>query len=239
MESETQVQASGPAEIAPVATSMSAAGTLLGIFVKPKATFQALAGKPRILVPILCLVAFQLVFGLILAQTGVIESDAMAKLEAKGAPQEQIDAISKAMGGPLKYIMVIGGPIALVFVLLLSGGLLYFMANLMLGARLRYTHYLCTAAYGGIVGIADQCVRIALAVNKGTLDVSVGVGAFFGDGLSVPLRMLDTITDPLVLWATAVQALGIGVMAKKGFGFGLLALLPGLVLAIVLSAFRR
>jgi hypothetical protein len=217
---------------------MSAAGTLLGIFVKPKATFGALSAKPRILVPILCLVVFQLVFGLILAQTGVIESDTVAKLEAKGAPQEQIDAVSTALGGPLKYVAVVSGPIALVFVLLLSGGLLYFMANLMLGARLRYAHYLSVAAYGGIVGIVDQAVRLALSMNKGTLNVSLGIGAFLGDDLSVPLRMLDTITDPLLLWATGIEALGVAVIAKKGFGFGLLAVLPGLVLAIALSAFR-
>jgi hypothetical protein len=113
------------------------------------------------------------------------------------------------------------------------------MANLMLGGRLRYTHYLCIAAYGAVVGIVDQAVRMGLALNRGTLLVHMGVGAFLGDDLSAPLRVLDTATDPLLLWAVLVQALGVAAMTKKGLGFGLLAVLPGTLILCALSAFQR
>jgi hypothetical protein len=235
-------------EIAPAAAvsggepepkTVSAAGSLIGVFTEPKPTFEALRGKPRILAPLVVLVLFQLVFAIVLAQSGIMKNDAIAKLEAKNAPQEQVDAVTRVMDSPVRFAFAIAGPIVLVFSLLVSAALLYFMANLMLGARLRYAHYLCVAAYGGVVGTVDQIVRMGLALSRGTLDVHMGVGAFLGEDLSGPMRVLDTGTDPLLLWAVAIQALGVAVMAKKGFGFGLLAVLPGTLLLIGLSAFQR
>lgn len=238
MNADTLAPSPGDAAVDPEAPQMSAAGTLIGVFTEPKKTFAALREKPRFLAPVLALLLFQLIFGLVLAQSGVMKNDAVAKMEAKNTPQEQIDTVNKMMDGPVKYVFALAGPIVMVFILLFSAGLLYFMGNLMLGARLRYAHYLSVAAYGAVVGIVDQLVRLGLAVSRGTLHVHLGVGAFMGDELSAVMKILDTATDPLLLWAIAIQALGLGVMAKKGFGFGLLAVLPGTLLMICLSAFQ-
>jgi len=222
-----------------VQAPQSAIGTLIGIFTSPSKTFQALGVKPRLLAPILVVVVFQLIFGLVLAQSGVMKNDALARLEAKNAPEAQIDAVTKIMESPVRFLFVTFGPVVLVFSLLVTAALLYFMANLMLGARLRYTHYLSIAAYGAVVGIVDQVTRMGLAVGRGTLMVHLGVGAFLGDDLSMPLRILDTATDPLLLWATAIEALGVAILAKKNFGFGLIAVLPGFLLLVSLSALQR
>lgn len=223
----------------PEAPTPSAIGSLIGVFTEPRPTFAGMTAKPRLLAPIVVLILFQLLFGIVLAQSGIMKNDAIAKLEAKSAPQEQIDAVNRFMDSPVRFVFAAAGPIVLVFSLLISAALLYFMANLMLGARLRYTHYLCIAAYGGVVGIVDQVVRMGLALNRGTLQVHMGVGAFLGDDLSAPLRILDTATDPLLLWAVVVQAFGVAAMAKKGFGFGLLSVLPGTLILCALSAFQR
>src|SRR6185503_239553 len=196
------------------APAMSAPATLIGVFTKPRATFQALAARPRVLVPILAVVVFQLVFGLILAQSGVIRNDMVTQLEAKNTPPEQIEPAVRMMDGPAKYVFAVLGPGAVVFSLLIAAAFLYFMANLMLGAKLRYIHYLCIVAYGAVVGTVDQLVRTALAVSRGTLLVNLGIGAFVGE-VSGVMRLLDTATDPLLLWATAIQALGVAVMAKR------------------------
>lgn len=230
------VSGAGPG---PEAPAPSAVGSLIGVFTEPRPTFAAMTPKPRLLAPIIVLVLFQLIFGIVLAQSGIMKNDAIAKMEAKNAPQEQLDAVTKMMDSPVRFIFAVAGPIVLVFSLLISAALLYFMANLMLGARLRYVHYLCIAAYGAVVGIVDQAVRMGLALGRGTLQVHMGVGAFLGDDLSAPLRILDTATDPLLLWAVVVQAIGVAAMTKKGFGFGLLAVLPGTLILVCLSAFQR
>jgi len=53
------------------------------------------------------------------------------------------------------------------------------------------------------------------------------------------MHVADTATDPLLLWATAIEALGVSVMARKSFGFGVLAVLPGFLLLVSLSAFQQ
>ena len=234
-----QNPAVGGAQPGPDAAPQSAAGSLIGVFTEPRRTFASMIPKPRILAPMIVLVVFQLLFGLVLAQSGILKNDSIAKMEAKNAPQEQIDAVSRVMESPVRFAFALAGPIVLVFSLLVSAALLYFMANLMLGARLRYVHYLCIAAYGAVVGTVDQLVRMGLALSRGTLQVRMGVGAFLGDDLGVPLRILDTATDPLLLWAVVIQAIGVAAMTKKGFGFGLLAVLPGTLILVCLSAFQR
>ena len=226
----------GQAQEAP---PQSALATLIGVFTNPRGTFQSLSAKPRLLAPILVVVVFQLIFGVVLAQSGVMKNDALARLEQKNAPEAQIDAVTKVMDSPVRFVFVSFGPVVLLFSLLVTAGLLYFMANLMLGARLRYTHYLSIASYGAVVGIVDQVTRMGLALGRGTLMVHLGVGAFLGDELNMLLRVLDTATDPLLLWAVAVQALGVAVMARKNFGFGLLAVLPGFLVLVSLSALQR
>ncbi len=218
---------------------MSALGRIIGVFTKPKATFESLVARPSLLAPILVVVVFQLVFGVVLAQSGIMKNDTIARLEAKNSAPEQIDAITKVMDGPVKYAFAVAGPIVLVFSLLISAALIYFMANLMLGARLRYPHYLCIVSYAAVVGTVDQLVRMGLALGRGTLLVHMGVGAFLGEDLNTFMRILDTSTDPLLLWATAVQAIGVAAMARKGFGFGLLAVLPGYLILVSLSGLQR
>lgn len=218
---------------------MSTPATLLGIFTRPKATFEALSGRPRVLAPILLVLLFQIIFGVMLAQSGIMKNDTIARLEAKNAPSEQIDAVSKVMDGPAKYGFVVAGPIVLVFSLLVSAALIFFMANLMLGAKLRYIHYFCIAAYGAVVGIVDQVVRMVIAHSRGTLMVHMGIGAFLGEELGVVMRILDTATDPLLLWATAIEALGVAVMTRKSFGFGALAVLPGYLILVCLSGLQH
>jgi hypothetical protein len=237
---EDTVQIGAPAPAGLVEPpAMSAPATLLGVFTSPRSTFQSLAARPRILAPLVVVLVFQIVFGLVLAHSGILKNDTIAKLEAKNSPQAQIDAVSSMMDGPMKYAFVIGGPIVLVFSLLLTAALIYFMANLMLGARLRFIHYLCIAGYGAVVGILDQVVRMGLALARGTLLVHLGVGAFLGEDLNPLMRILDTSTDPLLLWAVGIQALGVAVLARKGFGFGVLAVLPGFLILVSLSALQR
>lgn len=239
MDDMPRVPGAAAMEPLPEGGPMSAIGTLLGVFTKPKATFLALTAQPRILAPLLMLIVVQIVLGLVLVQSGVIMNDSIARLEMQGKSQEEIDAVQKVFESPAKYLFGILGPVlGLAFSLLAGGGLLYFMANLILGARLRFRHYLSVAAYGGVVAIVDQVVRTALGVSRGTLFVHLGVGAFLGDTLSLPVRMLDAATDPLLLWAMAIQAVGVGVMSRKGFRFGAFAVIPAFVLLLLASSMQ-
>ena len=243
----TSVQTPPATDLATPPPAVSPWSTLVTIFTKPKATFEALREKPIFGVALAVLLACQVaVVGLAL-QSGAIRNDAVTKtqaqLETRGmdpaAIATQVEQTEAFFDKPIAGVVVItGGVIAVAFFLLVGTGLVYFMANLMLGAKLRFTHYLCAMVYGSVVGIVDQAVRVGLAFQSGTMDVRLGVGAFLGEDAGFLGRALDAITDPLHLWSLGIMALGVSVFARKGFGFGALALLPGVLLGALLAGMR-
>ncbi len=219
--------------------AMSPWASLARIFFSPRSVFEALAPRPTFLIPLLVILVVQMAAGYFISGSDAVREGTIAKLEAKGAPQEQIDATEKMMGSPVVLVFgTLGAGIGVAFVVFLGAGLLFFMANLMLGAKLTFAHFLCAATYGQLIGIVDSLVRTGLILAKNTLHVQTGLGVLASGDPGYLIRVLDTLTSPLVLWAAAIQALGVSVFARKGFGFGVLCVLPALLLAAVLSGLQ-
>ncbi len=217
----------------------SALQRLVGVFVNPRATFEAMATKPRFLAALLVVTVAQIIFAVAIFQSGAVRSDSIAKMEAKGAPPEQIAGMEQFFDSPAAGVIgAVTAAVSVTFILLFSAALLFFMANLMLGARLTYRHYLSAAAYSSVIGIVDLVVRALLGVSRGTLDVRLGLGNLMGEELGFFGRVLDTLTDPLYLWSMSILALGVSVYAKKSFSFGALAVLPVLLISVLLSGMR-
>lgn len=218
---------------------ISSLSAVAGVFVQPRRTFERLASKPRFMLPLLLVVLAQVVFGVALFRSGVIRNDAVAKMEAEGRPAEQIDQMEQFFESPAAPVIgAVSGGVAVAFVILVSAGLALFMGNLMLGARVPFKGYLCIVSYASLLGLVDQAIRTAIAGGRGTLDVRLGLGNLLGEEIGYFGRVLDTLTNPLVLWPAAISALGVAVFAKKGFGFGVLAVLPGFLLGVLLSGMR-
>jgi len=223
------VESKGPNEFA----------SLLSIFVNPKGTFAAMIERPRFLLAILLAVVAISALTVPIFQSGIVRDETIAKMEAKGTPENQIEATAKFFDSPIGVFFAVGGNVLGVpFALLVSAAILFFMGNLMLGAKLRFPHYVSAAAYGSVVGLVDHTVRTILIVTKQTMDIRLGLGIVFGDEIPFIVRVLDSMTDPLLLWGMAVTAVGVGVYAKKGFRFGAIAVLPTFVITLLLSAAR-
>ena len=205
-------------------------GRLLGIFINPAGVFASMRARPRFFLAFLVVLIFQ---------TGIVRDESIAQLEAKGKDPQQIEAMTKFFDSPAAPIItVVTGDVAFGFGLLASAALLFFMGNFMLGGRLTFRHYLSVVAFSWVVSLVDHAVRLALIVSRESLDVRLGLGNLFGEEIGFFGRALDLATDPLFLWATAVAAIGVSVYARKGFGFGAMAVLPGFILGILFQAFR-
>ena len=227
------------ATAAPEAKGPNEFATLGTIFVNPKATFEAMAERPRFVLALVLVVLAITAMTIPIYQSGIVRDETIAKMEAKGTPEAQVEATAKFFDSPVGLAVSLGGNVVgIPFAMLVMAGILFFMGNLMLGAKLRYPHYLSAAVYGSVVGMIDHAVRTALMVAKESMDVRLGLGNFFGDELPFLGRVLDSMTDPLLLWGTAITALGVAVYAKKGFGFGAIAVLPTFVITLLLSATR-
>jgi hypothetical protein len=210
--------------------------SLFRVFTGPRAVFEALAAKPRYLVPLIVLLVVHMAVGFMVVRSGVTREVTIAQLEERNAPPEQIEATERMMDSPLMLAFgTLGAGLGTAFAVLVGAALLYFMANLMLGAKLTFGHFLCAASYGGVVGLVDAIVRSVLIVTQGNVHVRLGLGAFLGDGTGFPIAFLDTLTGPLFLWSVAIEALGVSVFARKGFGFGALAAIPGLLVGAALA----
>ena len=222
-------------EPAPI-SSMQA---MVGAFTRPRATFDAMRAKPHFRLALAVLLVFQLLVTIAIFQSGAVLNDTVEKFEREGKPQAQIDAIEHVFQQPTTMIFsAIGGVLGFGFIVFVVGGLMYFVGNLLQGAKLTFSHYVSAAVHGYLVGLLDQIVRAVLAFQKGTLHISLGVGLILPEDMGPVAKALDTATDPLLLWATAVIVIGVSTYAKKGIGFGILTVLPGFCLALVASAFR-
>ena len=214
-------------------------GRLLGIFVDPAGVFASMRARPRFFLAFLVVLIFQTCFTILIFQTGIVRDESIAQLEAKGKSPEQIEAMTQFFDSPAAPIItVVTGDVAFGFGLLASAALLFFMGNFMLGGRLTFRHYLSVVAFSWVVSLVDHAVRLGLILSRESLDVRLGLGNLFGEEIGFLGRVVDLATDPLFLWATAVSAIGVSVFARKGFGFGVAAVLPGFVLGILFQAFR-
>ena len=231
-------EVTGAAPVAePAAPSPIAA--MAGVFVRPRETFEGMRPRPRFWLPLIVLAIAQIAFSLLVLQSGAVSNDAIAKAEAKGAPPEQIEHMQQFFESPAAPVIIgVGGAVTICFILLLGAGVAFFMGNLMMGAGLTYRHYLSAQTHGAAIGLIDQAIRTAIAWNKGSLDIRLGLGNLLGDDPGPFGRMLDAASDPFVLWSTAIVALGIAVYARKGFRFGVLTVLPGFLLSVVLAGIR-
>lgn len=214
-------------------------GRLIGVFFRPRATFESMRERPRFLLPLIILLVVQTSIAFVLFHSGIVAEQTVAKMEAQGKDQHAIEAVQNFFEGTGGLVVtVVTAPFATAVGLISGAAILFFMGNLMMGARLRFPHYLSAVAFAGIVQSVDQLVRVGLILAQRSFDVRLGLGNLFGDATGFGVRAIDTLTDPLFLWGTAICALAVAVYAKRGFGFGILAVLPGTLLAVILSANR-
>jgi hypothetical protein len=195
--------------------------------------------KPRFLLASAVVIVAQVLLSIAIFQSDAVRNDTIAKMEAEGRSEAQIQAVDEYFDSPVALpVTAISGGFVFTFILLLMSGLMFFMGNLMQGAKLAYAHYLSAAAHGYLIGVLDQAARTALAYQKGTLHIPLGVGLLLPEDAGPLGRALDTMTDPLLLWATAIMVVGASVYARRGIRFGIVTVLPGFLLGIVLSALR-
>jgi hypothetical protein len=213
--------------------------SILGVFVHPRRTFESMRDRPHFRLALALMLVIQTGIALALFHSGVIAEQTIAKMEEQGKDPRQIEAVSNFFEGTGGLVTtVVTAPFATAVGVLCGAALLFFMANLMMGARLRFAHYLSAAVYAGIVQMVDQLVRVSLILVNRTFDVRLGLGVLFGDATGFPIRALDILTDPLFLWGNAVCAIGVSAYSRRSFKFGVLAVIPGMLLAVILTANR-
>ncbi|HEY7728946.1 MAG TPA: YIP1 family protein, partial [Candidatus Eisenbacteria bacterium] len=219
-----------PAEPPPAGSSAS---PLWRIFTSPRSLFESLRARPRFWLPLIVVIVAQIVMAGLIVRSDAVRERAITKMEERGMPPERLEAMERALESPLVIgIQSLSGGVVFVFVLLLAAGLAYFVGNLLLGAQATFKHYFCASVFASVIGLVDHLAITVQTLLKGTTSVMSGLGAFVPGDPNAVVYAIDSLTDPLGLWAWFIQALGIGIFTRKGLGVGILATLPAFLIAV-------
>ena len=218
------------------APSGSTVSHLWRIFTSPRSVFESLRGRPAFWLPLVVVIVAQIVMTALIVQSDSVRERAISKMEQRGMPPERLGEMEQALRSPAVVGIQAGSAgVVYVFVILLAAALAYFVGNLLLGAQATFGHYLCASVYSSVVGLVDHVYVTVQALIKGTTSVMSGLGAFIPGDPNVAVYAIDSVTDPLALWAWFIMAFGIGIMTRKGLSTGVLATLPAF---LVSSAMR-
>lgn len=217
---------------------------VLGVLLSPRATYAAVAAKPRSLgVLAVVLVTIGLAQGLFLSsevgQELVLDQQIRA-MEAFGMTisdqlYDQMEQGMKraAITGPITQ--VIFWPIALA----IEAGILLVIFSLLMGGTATFKHVYAVVAHSSVIVAFQQVFSMALSYASGTMaGANLGVFVPMLDERNFVTLFLGSI-DLFFVWATISLAIGLGVLYRRRTG-PIATTMLGLyvVIALVIALFR-
>lgn len=192
-------------------------GRIVGILTAPRETLESINQKPNWIVPFLigliCFLIFQ--FSTMDIQTQY----QIAKLEARDLPTEQVELAKTQMQGPMKYLGVIIGPIAMLVVWSIMAGAFLLVGNWMIGGETSFKKLFSMVAWVSLVGCISLLLLTFLITSKGTvhgvaLDLSVLLTTPpIGEETSLLYKIFSKI-DLFVIWQVVLWIIGMSVAYK-------------------------
>ncbi len=200
------------------AEEMGSFGRVVGAIVNPRPTFESIARKPSWLLPLLLLLAINLVlifsFSHRIGWRSIIEKQLANNSQFQQLPpavQQQRIARALELAPMLGYL---GGTAGNVIVLLIIAGIFLAAFNIVFGSGIKFkqslgitTHAFMPGILKGLIGLAVVWARPPEGVNLQNLVMS-NVGAFLPAGLPLWLQTLCNSLDVFVFWMIALLAIG-------------------------------
>ncbi len=191
-------------------------GRIIGIFTSPRETFVSIDKKPTWLVPFLISILFVIIFTFI--EMDIRLQDQIAGLQARGAPQEQIDmrsqgqAIGKYLGGVMMIIGTLVGWVILSAIFLFGG-------NTVMGGEAKFKKVFSVVAWSSLIGVLGGIIKTPIILSKGTAQgVSTSLALLLpipepGQSGSVLYRLLNQF-DGFMIWTIVLYIFGLAVVYK-------------------------
>lgn len=182
------------------AEDMGLGKRMIGVFVSPGATFEAVRARvsvadwavPLILMAIVGTVTAYLTLPLEMGETNVPE-DMKAATDAAA---------------------VIGVPIAVVAGAFVGAAIFLVLVRFVLGGETTYRHVLAVTCYGSLVGIPDAIVTVPLMLAKESAVVQVGLGLLLPDSMAESfLAYFLHNLSVFAIWQCALTAIGLGIVS--------------------------
>jgi hypothetical protein len=222
------------------------AARALGVIFAPKATYAAIAARPRVLGALLLILFISCAGTFALLSTEVGQQAAMdqqiQQRQAFGA-RPLTDQEQARMEQLLPYFRYFGAASAAVFLVVISlllSGLFFAVFNALLGGDATFKQVLATVVHSGFIFSLSSFFTLPLNYVRESLSSATNLGVFvpFLDENSLPARFLSAV-DLVFLWWLVNLAIGLGVLYKRRTGSIATGLLVTyLMIALVIAAVR-
>ena len=189
----------------------------LGIFTAPKETFESINQKPNWVVPFVIVVLLAIAMNYFLMDIGL--QDQIARMQARGVPQERLDIMQEKMAGPLKYVNIIAIPIVTLVIWSIISALLLFGCNTLLGSETKFNKIFSIIGWSSMVGILGGLVKTVIITTKET---TIGVTTSLAFLLPTPsldkspslLYRIFSKLDLFIVWQMALWIIGLTIVTK-------------------------
>ncbi|NQT25082.1 YIP1 family protein [candidate division KSB1 bacterium] len=189
---------------------------IVGIFSAPTETFESINRKPTWLMPFLIVVILTITMQYFVRDIGM--KDQVAKMEARGMSDEQLEMVKKQMSGPAQYIGIVAIPVVTLAIWAIISGILMLGTNTAMGGQATFKKMFAVQAWSSLVGMLGGILKTVLIISKGSTQ---GVATSLAIILPTPalaetppvmyrlLSKFDVFTIwALVLWVIGIAAVG-------------------------------
>lgn len=200
-----------------VVQEMNVFQKIVGIFTSPAKTFASIDLKPTILVPLLLIIAVNLVF--VFTAGDVIKTESLTRqeqaMQERGMDPDQIDdalaRTEKFMGITMPAFSVVGPVVVLVVI----AGVFLFVGNVILGGKTTFKKVMSVATWSWLVVSLYSLVMLPIVLAKESLQVSFSLATFMSeDARQSFLYNLLAKVDIFYIWWLVVFSIGLAVIYK-------------------------
>ena len=204
--------------------SMNLSARMAGVILSPRATYAAVAARPRVLGALAVVLAVIVTATFLFLSTDVGQQasldDNVRRMEAFGRTvSDEQYAQMERMAPYSRYFAAAFQLILMPIMALIVAGLAYASFNAALGGDAAFKQVYAIVVHSGAIMVVQALFGLPLAYARESLSGTTNLGVFFPflDENSFAARMLGSL-DLFLIWWIVSLAIGLGVLYRRRTG---------------------
>lgn len=194
---------------------------MLGVVFSPRATYAAVAARPRALGVLVAIVLIggSAIFAFLSTEVGrtAMLDQQVESMRAFGfnVTDQMIDRFEQSAGRQ-RILAPLGQAVFLPLAAAVIAGIAVAVFNAIMGGDAAYRQVLAVVAHSGVIIMLQQLFNLPLAYAREKMSGTTNLAVFapFLDDTSFPARLLGAI-DLFIIWWLISLAIGLGVLYRK------------------------
>jgi hypothetical protein len=203
---------------------MSLPARMAGVLFSPRATYAAVAARPRVFGALALIIAAIVAATFLFLSTDIGQQasldDNVRRMESFGRTVSDVQyAQMERMAPYSRYFAAVFQLVLVPIMALVVAGLAFAVFNAALGGDAAFKQVYAIVVHSGAVMVVQALFGLPLAYARETLSGTTNLGVFvpFLDESSFAARMLGSI-DLFVIWWMVSLAIGLGVLYRRRTG---------------------